>query len=153
MANEFSTAGVVVKYAVESVSGNTPSTGYTVIPGIKSTPDFNPEPSQLEVTDLSDKEYKRYIPGLKDVGGNMSFKANLTTAFKTAWEALVEAAETADASGKSTWFEITIPNFDSFYFSGMPSPLGLSAFEVDSVAEIDAYITPNTIKGFAAAST
>lgn len=153
MANEFSTAGITVKYAVENTAGTFPTSGYTLIPGIKSTPDFNSEPSQLEVTDLSDTTYKRYIPGLKDTSGSSTFGANLTAAFKTAWSTLCDAANEAQAAGKSTWFEICIPNFDSFYFSGMPTPLGVSGFEVDAVAEIDAYITPNTIKGWAAAST
>ena len=150
--NEFSTAGITVKYAVETTSGERPTTGYSTIQGIKSTPDFNPEPSTLEVTDLSDTEWKRYIPGLKDVGGALAFSANLTTAFKTAWASLVEQAETAKKSDKSVWFEIAIPDFESFYFAGMPSELGVSAFETDQVAEIDAYVTPNKLLGWAEAS-
>lgn len=153
MANEFSTAGIVVKYAVETTAGTKPTTGYTTISGIKSTPDFNPEPSTLEVTDLGDKVWKRYIPGLRDVGGALSFTANLTTAFKTAWETLVSASTTASASSKATWFEIAIPNFESFYFTGIPSELGTKGYEVDSVAEIDAYVTPNSIEGWDTAST
>lgn len=145
--NEFSTAGITVKYS--TTSGDThPTSGYTVIKGIKSTPDFNPEPSTLDVTDLSDLEYKRSISGLKDVGGAVAFNANLTAEFKSAWETLVTAS-----NGKAIWFEIAIPNFDSFYFAGIPSPLGVSGFEVDSVAEISAYITPNKISGWDDAST
>lgn len=153
MANEFSTAGIVVKYAVESTAGTRPTTNYTKIPGIKSTPDFNPEPSTLQVTDLSDTEWHRYIRGLKDTGGAAAFLANLTSEFQSAWEALVTAAETAFASSKATWFEISIPNFDSFYFAGMPSPLGASAFEVDAVAEVNAYVVPNQLHGWDTAST
>lgn len=153
MANEFSTAGIVVKYAVETTAGTRPTVNYTVIDGIKATPDFNPEPSSLDVTDLSDKIFKRYIGGLKDVGGALAFTANLTTDFKTKWEALVSASETARASSKATWFEIAIPNFDSFYFAGYPNELGVSAFGVDEVAEIEAYITPNQIEGWDTAST
>lgn len=153
MANEFSTAGITVHYAVETTAGTRPTSGFSVIAGIKSTPDFNPEPSTLEVTDLADTEWKRFIPGLKDVGGSLAFTANLTTAFKTAWEALVTASETARASGKATWFEIAIPDFDSFYFAGYPTPLGVKGFNVDEVAEIDAYVTPNQIEGWASAST
>lgn len=144
--NEFSTAGITVKYS--ATQGDThPTTGYTAIKGIKSTPDFNPEPSTLQVTDLGDLEYHRYIAGLKDAGGSVAFTANLTTDFKTAWDALVTAS-----NGKAVWFEIAIPNFESFYFAGIPSPLGVSAFEVDAVAEIDAYVTPNFIEGWGDAS-
>jgi len=155
MANEISTAGVLVKYAVEATSGTRPTTGYTTIPNIKSTPDFNPEPSTLEVTDLSDTEWKRYIAGLKDPGGALAFNANFTNAFKTAWEALVTAYEAGATASPvlATWFEIMVPDVASFYFAGIPSELGISAMDTDSVLEIDAYITPNQIVGWAASST
>lgn len=153
MALEISTAGILVKYAVESTAGTRPTTGYTTIPNIKSTPDFNPEPSTLEVTDLSDLVWKRYIAGLKDPGGALSFNANLTSAFKTAWETLVSAYETGIASSKQTWFEIMVPTIGSFYFAGIPSELGVNAYEVDAVAEISVYVTPNKIEGWGTSST
>ncbi len=59
MALELSTAGVLLKYACETTAGTRPTTGYTQIPNIKSIPDFNPEPESLEVTDLSDTEWRR----------------------------------------------------------------------------------------------
>ena len=151
--NEMSTAGVTLKYAVEQTAGTRPVVNFTVIPCIKSIPDFNPEPATLEVTDLSDKVWKRYIKGLKDIGGALGFDANLTDEFKTAWETLVSAAETAKASSKATWFEVAIPNFDSFYFAGEPSELGMSAMNVDEVMEITAYIAPEAIHGWDDAST
>lgn len=154
MANELSTAGALVKYAVESTAGTRPTTGYTVIPNIKSIPDLNPEPSTLEVTDLSDTEWKRYIPGLKDPGGALAFNANNTDAFQTAWAALVTAAESAAADNKATWFEIWIPGLTkSFFFAGIPSPLGLAAMDVDAVLEIGAYVAPNQVEGWAAKAT
>ncbi len=153
MALEISTAGILVKYAVEATAGTRPTTGYTTIPNIKSTPDFNPEPSTLEVTDLSDLVWKRYIAGLKDPGGALSFNANLTSAFKTAWETLVSAYETGIASSKQTWFEIMVPTIGSFYFAGIPSELGVNGYEVDAVAEINVYVTPNKIEGWAVSST
>lgn len=153
MALEISTAGILVKYAVEATAGTRPTTGFTTIPNIKSTPDFNPEPSTLEVTDLSDLVWKRYIPGLKDPGGALSFTANLTSAFKTAWETLVSAYETGIASSKQTWFEIMVPTIGSFYFAGIPSELGVNGYEVDAVAEISVYVTPNKIEGWDTSST
>ena len=153
MANEISTAGIKVYYAVETTAGTRPTTGYTQIPGVKGTPDFNESPESLDVTDLGDTVYRRSIPGLIPAGDSQALRANLTTAFKTAWDALVTASETAKASGKATWFEICIPTFESFYFAGVPTPLGVSAFEVGQVAEIDAYVTPNQVAGWATAST
>jgi hypothetical protein len=153
MALELSTAGILLKYAVESTAGTRPTTGFTTIPSIKAIPDFNPEPENLEVTDLADTEWRRYIPGLKDPGGAMSFTANFTAAFKTAWETLVSAAETAAETSKATWFEVMVPNFGSFYFAGMPVEMGLPASDVNAVFEGDVYVTPNQIHGWDTSST
>ena len=153
MALEFSSAGIKLKYCVEASSGSRPTSGYTTIPNIKSIPDFNAEPSLLDVTDLSDTVWKRAIPGLKDVGGALAFTANMTESFKTAWNSLVTSAVSAKASNLSTWFEVAIPNFDSFYFAGMPAELGMKGMDVDSVVEADGYITPNKIEGWKTASS
>ena len=153
MALELSTAGVSLKYCVETTAGTRPTASYTAVPNIKETPDFNPEPSTLEVTDLSDTVWKRYIAGLKDPGGALSFTANLTSAFKTAWETLVTAYTTGIASSKATWFEINVPTVGSFYFAGIPSELGINGMSVDAVAEVSVYITPNKIHGWDTAST
>jgi hypothetical protein len=154
MANELSTAGVLVKYKAEATAGVRPTSAYTTIPNIKSTPDLNPEPSNLDVTDLSATEWKSYISGLKDPGGALSFGANNTTAFQTAWATLVSAYDTAKAASKAIWFEIYIPGLtNSFFFAGIPSALGLAAMEVDAPAEVNAYVTPNQITGWATAST
>ena len=136
MALEISTAGVLLKYCAETTAGTRPTTGFTTVPNIKETPDFNPEPSTLEVTDLSDLVWKRYIAGLKDPGGALSFTANLTSAFKTAWEALCAAYTTALADSKAVWFEIMVPTVGSFYFAGIPAELGINGMSVDAVAEI-----------------
>ena len=153
MANELSSAGVLLKYCVETTAGTRPTASYTTIPGIKSIPDFNPEPESLEVTDLSDTTWKRYIAGLKDPGGALAFTANLTSAFKTAWEALVTAYTTGAGTNKATWFEVYVPGFSSFYFAGIPSTLGMKAMEVNSVLEDDVYITPNQIHGWDTSSS
>lgn len=149
MALELNTAGVTVGYAIESTAGTRPTASYTKIPNIKSIPNLNPEPSSIEVTDLADTEWKRYIPGLKDPGGSLAFMANNTNAFQDAWNTLVEEAETGKASNKAMWFEINVPGLaKAFYFAGMPAPLGLSGIEVDSVLEIEGYISPNQIAGW-----
>jgi hypothetical protein len=153
MAQELSTAGVLLKYAAANSGTTRPTAGYVTIPNIKAIPDFNPEPESLEVTDLSDTEWRRYIAGLKDPGGALSFTANLTTGFKSAWETLVSAYDTALAANKSMWFEIMVPDFGSFYFAGIPSPLGMSAMDVNAVLEIEAYVTPNMIHGWDTSST
>ena len=154
MAIDLSTAGVSVNWAVETSAGKMPTTGFTKLPGIKAIPDINPEPSSLDSTTLDATEWKTYIPGLKDPGGALAFTANNTEAFQTTWSELVEAAQTGAQTGMATWFAIIIPGLtNAFLFAGDPSPLGLSAIEVDSVLSVDAYVTPTQITGWGTAPT
>lgn len=147
-----STAGITFKYCAETTAGTKPTSGYTQIAGIKSIPDFNPEPNNLETTPLDETTWKTYIPGLKDVGGALAFTANLTSTFETAWSTLV-SAEAALTGGKAMWFEVCVPSFKSFYFTGKPVTLGMSAIDVDSVLEVEAYITPTSIEGWDTSSS
>jgi len=149
---ELSTIGIRLKYAAESTAGTKPSTGYTEIANITSIGEIAGSPDQLEVTNLVDT-WKRYIAGVKDAGGDIQIGANLTAAFRTAWETLVTAYATAFAAGKSMWFEVVVPNLGSFYFSGEPVELGLPGIEVNQVLQVNAHIIPNSIGGWAESST
>lgn len=143
MAIDLSTAGIQLLYAVETTAGTRPTTGYTRIKGVKSTPSLNAAPDTLETTTLDETEYKTYIDGLKDLGGALEFTFNLTEELITAWDTLMTAYTTAKASGKATWFTIVVPGLtDSFYFTGNPSNMGLPETSVNSVLEITNYITP-----------
>lgn len=152
MALEFNTIGVKLKYKTESSAGTRPTSGYTQIPDIKSTPAIDFNPAKLQVTNLED-EYHRFIDGVKSVGDSFDFTANLTADLKTKWASLVSAANTAWVSGKACWFEISIPNFDSFYFAGIPVELGVNEMGVDAVIESTLHVVPNKIEGWASAST
>lgn len=147
-----STAGITLKYAVETTAGTRPTTGYTQIKGITNIGDINPEPNMLDCTELTELVMHQYIPGLKDMGGAITVTANLYDTFMTAWQALVTASQTAAASGLATWFEIVIPGQNSFYVAGVPSELGFSEAAVDEVLQVDAYIAPTKWEGYAAAS-
>ncbi len=154
MALEIASAGAKIQYAVETTAGTRPTTGFTNIANVKTIGALDAEPATYDVTDLSDTEFKRYIPGLKDIGGDVPLTMNLTQAVITAWATLVSAAETAAESSKSTWFEVVVPKLnESFYFRGVPSPLGLSEIATDSALEITAHVTPNEIVGWATKST
>lgn len=143
MSIRLSTAGITLKYAVETTKGTKPTTGYTEVPEIKEIPEINPEPSTLETTTLKETEYKTYIDGLKDLGGALTFVANLTDDFKTTWEEIMSKYETAKVDGKSVWWLIDIPGItEGCYFTGNPSNLGVPGASVDSVLEVNVYITP-----------
>ena len=151
MALEFNTIGVKLKWASESTKGSRPTSGFVQIPDIKSTPAIDINPSKIEVSNLED-EYRRYIDSIKDVGDSFDFTANLTANLKQKWASCVAAANAAWVSQKATWFEISIPNFDSFYFAGIPSELGINEMGVDAVIESTLHIVPNQIGGWATAS-
>lgn len=154
MALELASAGCYIGYCVESTAGTKPSSGFTKIGNVKTIGALDAEPATYDVTDLSDLEFKRFIPGLKDIGGDVPLTANLTQAFVTAWSTLVSAAETGAASSKSTWFEVVVPSLtQSFYFRGVPVPLGLSEIATDSALETTAHIVPNKIDGWSTKST
>ena len=143
MAINLSTAGVQLLYAVESSAGTRPTSGYTRIKGIKTTPSLNPAPDTLETTTLDELEYKTYIDGLKDLGGALEFTFNLTEELVTAWQTLMDAYEAGKLANKATWFAIVVPGLTkAFFFTGNPSEMGLPETDVNSVLEITNYITP-----------
>lgn len=140
---DLSTIGVQLHYAVEETAGTRPTSGYTRLYGIKSTPSLNPAPDALETTTLDELEYKTYVDGLKDLGGALEFTFNLTESLITAWDNLMTAYTTAKAAGKRTWFVIVVPGLtQAFYFPGNPSAMGLPETSVNTVLEITNYITP-----------
>lgn len=143
MAINLSTAGVQLLYAAETTAGVRPTSNYTRIRGIKSTPSLNPSPETLETTTLDETEYKTYIDGLKDLGGALEFTFNLTEDLMDKWDELMTAYETAKLAGKNIWFEILVPGLsDGFFFPGNPSAMGLPETGVSSVLETTNYITP-----------
>ena len=103
---------------------------------------------------MEETEWKTYVPGLKDIGGALSFTANLTEASMTEWEGVVDAYDTAAAGNKATWFCIVIPGLTkALYFTGQPSPMGMPAMEVSAVLETTLYITPTGAPQWAAKPT
>ena len=142
MAIDLSTAGIRVGYAVETTAGTKP-TAFTNLANPKSIPDMNPEPNTLDVTSLNDTEWKRYIPGLKDVGGAIGITFGASDAFHTTWKTLCESAATAKATGKSVWFVFYIPGYtESFFMTADPVMYGMPAAEVDAVLDVTVNIVP-----------
>lgn len=155
MANAVSTAGMNLKYAVESTAGTRPTTGYTTIPGCKAIPAIFNDPNTLQTTPLSATKNHTYIAALNDSGGAIAVTVNDYSAFRTAWETCV-SAYAALTGGKAMWFEIAYPSgssLDSFYFPGEPVELGFGGADVDSVLENNANVVPTGDFTFAAAST
>lgn len=151
-----STLGMRVYYSVEATSGTRPTaaSAYTEIVGIKDIPGIGEEASAIDVTPLSETEFRSYVAGLKDSGGTITFTANNTDAFQTAWTTLVSAYETGIAADKNTWFCIVHPNLaNAFYFTGEPVNLGLSAASVNEALNAGANVIAGKVEGWAAKPT
>lgn len=145
---DLSTAGITLNYAVETTADVKPI-AFTVIPGAKSIPELNPEPKTYESTTLDATEFTSYVKGLKDVGGALPFKFNLTEVFKTTWASVVTASETGAAASKATWFEVIIPGLtEAFFFKGDPSSLGMPSADVGGILETTVYIVPTKVVGW-----
>ena len=151
-----STLGMKVYYSVESTAGTRPTalSAYTEIVGIKDIPGMGEEASSIDVTPISEMNFRQYVAGLKDTGGTVTFTANNTDAFQTAWSTLVSAYATGIAANKSTWFCITHPNLaKAFYFTGEPVSLGLSAASVNEALNASANVVAGKVEGWAAKPT
>lgn len=145
MSKRLSTAGMSLQYAVEVSAGTRPTSGYKTIPEIKSMPSFNPAPSTIDSTTLAETEYMTYVKGLKDLGGALEYGANLTEDLIDFWDELMDAYETASASGLAMWFAVVHPELSkATYYVGEPAPIGFNEATVGAMAETTLYITPNS---------
>lgn len=152
MAVQLSTAGIKCAYAIESTAGTKPPS-FTNIPGVKSIPDLNPEPSTYDTTDLNATEWKTYIEGLKDIGGALGLKFGISQDFLTLWnETICEVAETALAAGKACWLEFYHPKLtDGFFFTCEPCKAGFSSADVDQAWDATVNVVPTGNIGWATA--
>lgn len=149
MAINLTSIGVKIGYAVESTKGTRPTTGYKHIPQITEIPDMDSEPEALETTSLDNEEYRTYTSGLKDLGGALSFTANLTQELLDLWNGdgsttgVMGEYETAKAADKGMWLVVIIPGLDkSIFFTFEPSPIGLIGMGVNEVIDCNLYVTP-----------
>ena len=151
-----STLGMKVYYSVETTAGTRPTaqSAYTEIVGIKEIPGIGEEASAIDVTPLAETEFRQYVAGLKDTSGTVTFTANNTNEFQTAWTTLVSAFTTGKASGKNTWFCIVHPYLtNAFYFTGEPVNLGLSGASVNEALNASANVIAGKVEGWAAKPT
>ena len=145
MSQRVSTAGMYLCYCVETTAGTRPTSGYQIIPEIKSMPSFNPAPSTIDSTTLLETQYVTYVKGLKDMGGALEYGANLTDDLVDFWETLLTAYDTAVAAGKAMWFAVVHPKLTkATFYKGEPAPLGFNEAAVGAMAETTLYITPNS---------
>lgn len=156
MALEILSAGMAVKWAVETTAGTRPTTGYAALVGVKSISEDNEAPNTIQTTPLSATKRHTYILGLQGGDGAQQLTVNDYADFRTSWDAMYEAYETAKAAGKALWIEYAYPagyNMESYYYTAIPSALAFGGAEVDAVLENNVYLVQTNEPQFAAAST
>lgn len=141
-----STIGVKISYAVETTAGTRPTTGYTHLVGLMSTPDFSVAPNTADVTSFDNLEYTSKLKLLKDIPDNLEFGMRFGQEAYDTWETMVSAYEAGieTSTGRlDTWYCIEIPNFDkAIFIKGEPSHIGLPSMEQNSGIDATCYITP-----------
>lgn len=143
-----STAGMQLAYGVETESGVMPEE-FNIIQGATSLSEISSEKEQIEVTPLSEKEYKQYVGGLADPGGTWEIGFNESNVLHTSWATIMQAYKTAVSGGKRMWFEAFHPSLDeAFYLVGEPNALGFGGAEVSSAYSNTGRITINEIAGW-----
>ena len=154
MANAISTAGMTVKWAVETTAGTRPSSGYVELIGVKALPAFGDEKNTLQTTPLKATKNHTYIEGLADSGGALALTVNDYDGFRTSYSAMM-TAYTGRGAGCNMWVEYCYPGsgMDSFYYPCEPLELGFGGAEVDSVLENSVSLLPVGDYLFATAST
>lgn len=144
MSQRVTTIGSYLCWAAETEKGVRPTTGYEIIPEIKSFPDLNQEPESVESTTLLEPEYRTYEPGLKSLG-TLSYGANMTDDLEDVVEGLIKAQDSAAAEGKRIWFAEVAPKLKkASFFAGKVSNINFSEFAVNEMGDTTLYITPTT---------
>lgn len=113
--NALTSIGLKVAIAIEATAGTRPTSNYYTIPGVTDLPDLDFEPDTIETTSFDNTDYKSYLPGLKDTGGNVSFGANYTDYGFQMWNDIVDDLA-SDTTGKIAWILISIEGTDQKWF-------------------------------------
>ncbi len=96
------TEGVKLEWATDNGSG-TANDDWRVIPSITKIPELVGTPSTHDVTDIYCK-MKRYIDGLPDNGGNLTFECNMEVEIVEEYEKIRNAQKTA-----APHFKVSLP--------------------------------------------
>ena len=121
-----STLGITFGWGVETTAGTKPTT-FKTLHRINSIGGITIENEQIDASALEDT-VSRYIQGRGDTGGSFPVSVNFTPETLEEWQEVIEAYNTAKASGLRVWFETIVPGFDDAEFvvaqppTKIPSP-------------------------------
>ena len=162
MAGEVSSAGIKIKYAVETSAGVRPTTGYLektsgatlkIAEYVTGISGLTAEFEQYDVTPLSETQRHRFVKGLQGNDGNLSLACNINPTSRTDWGMIVAAYE-ALTDGKGMWFEFTLPgDTQSAFFRCIPCPMGFPDVEAASAVQGAVQLIENQYDGWQTKST
>lgn len=114
-----STLGITMGYGVETTAGTKPAS-FSALDRINSIGGITMDVEKIDASALEDTATK-YVAGRADTGGDWSVTVNFTDETVQQWEDLIDAYNTAQASGLNIWFEICLPNqSDAFFVIAQP---------------------------------
>ena len=144
-----------VLYAPEVTKGTRPTTGYTELVGITAVPAFGDQPGTVDVTAIANSN-RVYIFDLPDSGGLIALTVNDADDFRTSFNAMKTAYDTAVSGDKGFWIEYQYPaetSIDSFFYPAAIHDLGFGGWEVGAAMTNSVPIAPAGDYEWAAAST
>lgn len=115
-----STLDIRLLYGVETTAGTKPSS-FNYLTRVNAVGGITQDTEQIDASALEDTSSK-YIAGRADTGGTVSVTINLTQDTVEEWEDLISAYNTAHASNRQMWFELTNPGLgtQAFFFIAEP---------------------------------
>lgn len=114
-----STLGITMGYGVETTAGTKPAS-FSALDRINSIGGITMDVEKIDASALEDTATK-YVAGRADTGGDWSVTVNFTDETVEQWEDLIDAYNTAQASGLNLWFEVCLPNqSDAFFVIAQP---------------------------------
>ena len=162
MAGEISSADIKIKFCAETTAGTIPVTGYAenvaasylkIAEYVTGISGLGAEYDQYDVTPLAELSRHRFIKGLQNNDGNISFACNINPLSRSSWNAIV-AEYAALTNGKGMWWEITLPGDDqSVFFRAEPCEMRFPDVESAQAVQGAVQLIENQYAGWAAKST
>lgn len=143
MAVQITSIGAKISYAVETVAGTRPTTGYIHIPNLKEFPEVDAQPNSADSTTFDNTTYTSYTPLLKDLGGALEIVGGMNPDLFEVWNTMYESYATASEEGKTTWICVDIPGLtQAGFIPSAISSIGIPGLTTNSLVDKSLYFTP-----------
>lgn len=142
-----STVGAIVGYAIETTAGTKPTT-FKMLHRVNATDEIAIDVETIDASALEDT-VERTIAGRGTTGGTFGVTVNVTDETIEEWEALIDAYETAKASGKAMWYEEYFPALQKAFFTKVepPTVIPKPALEQNGLLTVTMTMTINEYVG------